>query len=299
MKQFKDYKIVIWWYPYGKHTHSWIHFGFFRGFEYLGYDIIWVENKIENLPSTTQKTIFITACWDDSVLIKNSRNTNWIIFDHNYILESQPNIIPFWVEVFSLPNYPPTTVEKYRYYLDNPKIHWATDLLPNEIKFIPYHYKNTKDVRFIGSWWLDNWHALEQAHLWSLMHGKYWDHQGKHIFLRYKKFIPEDQIVELSREAYLTLSIQWNPQVTWWYLPCRLLKNMSYSVLWLSNNLFMANLFDEDEIIIDRDISTLLDKAQKVVRDRKVDDYTRKALEKVKNEHTYINRIEQLFSYLQ
>jgi hypothetical protein len=61
----------------------------------------------------------------------------------------------------------------------------------------------------------------------------------------------------------------------------------------------MANLFDEDEIIIDRDIFTLLDKAEKVVKDKKVDDYTRKALEKVKTQHTYINRIEQLFSYLQ
>jgi len=116
--------------------------------------------------------------------------------------------IPFSVEVFSLPNYPPTTVEKYRYYLDNPKIHWATDLLPHEMEFIPYHYKNTKDVRFIGSWWFDNWKALEQAHLWSLVHGKNWDHRGKHIFLRYKKFVPEDQIVEISREAYLTLAIQ-------------------------------------------------------------------------------------------
>ena len=61
----------------------------------------------------------------------------------------------------------------------------------------------------------------------------------------------------------------------------------------------MANLFDDDEIIIDRDIFTLLDKAEKVVKDRKVDDYTRKALEKIKTQHTYINRIEQLFSYLQ
>jgi spore maturation protein CgeB len=61
----------------------------------------------------------------------------------------------------------------------------------------------------------------------------------------------------------------------------------------------MANLFDEDEIIIDRDMFTLLDKAEKVIKDKKVDDYTRKALEKVKTQHTYINRIEQLFSYLQ
>lgn len=60
----------------------------------------------------------------------------------------------------------------------------------------------------------------------------------------------------------------------------------------------MADLFDEGEVIIDRDIFSLLDKAAKVVKDRKVDDYTSKAIEKVRNHHTYLNRIEELFSYL-
>ena len=60
----------------------------------------------------------------------------------------------------------------------------------------------------------------------------------------------------------------------------------------------MANIFDEDEIIIDRNISKMMEKAEKVVKDRKVDEYTRKALEKVKEKHTYINRIHELFSYL-
>lgn len=60
----------------------------------------------------------------------------------------------------------------------------------------------------------------------------------------------------------------------------------------------MADIFDEDEIIIDRDIFKLLDKAAKVVKDRKVDIYTSKAIEKVRCHHTYLNRIEELFSYL-
>jgi len=176
-----------------------------------------------------------------------------------------------------------------------PKIFWATDLLPHEMKFIPYHYQNAKDVRFIGSWWWDNWDALEKARVWCLLHGKNWQQEGKHVFLRYKKFVPEDVIGERSRDAYLTLSIQGKPQCETGYIPCRVFKNMSYSVLALSNNLFLANLFDEDEIVIDRHIPALLDRAEKIVKDRKVDGYTRKALEKVKNHHTYINRIEELF----
>lgn len=297
MRDYKDYKIVIWGYPYGKHTHSWIHFGFHRAFEYLWYEVSWVENKIENLPLKTQKTIFITANGDDSLLIENQAN-NWIIFDHSYIQKQTDRLIPFGVQAFSFASYAPVTTDEYRHYLEIPKIFWWTDLLPHEIIFQPYHYNNTKDVRFIGSWWFDNWQALESARIWCFKNGKSWEQMWKHIFLRYKKFIPEDQITRLSQEAYLTLSIQWKPQCDTGYIPCRLFKNISYSVLWLSNNLFAANLFDDDEIIIDKDIATLLDKAEKVVKDKKVDDYTRKALEKVKNEHTYINRIQELFSYL-
>jgi len=296
-EKYLDYKIVIWGYPYGKHTHSWIQFWFHRAFLHLGFEVDWVANLPENLPSKSQKTIFISASWDNSALIDDIGD-NWIVFDHGADRMMTERYIPFSVKVLSLPNYPPTTIERYRGYLANPKIFWATDLLPHEMKFVPYHYKNTEDVRFIGSWWIDNFDSLEKARLWCLLNWKTWHQDGKHIFLRYKKFVSEGEIDSLSREAYLTLSIQWKPQVKSGYLPCRLLKNMSYSVLGLSNNLFMADLFDEDEIIIDRDIFTLLDKAEKVVKDKKVDDYTKKALEKVKRHHTYLNRIEELFSYL-
>jgi hypothetical protein len=60
----------------------------------------------------------------------------------------------------------------------------------------------------------------------------------------------------------------------------------------------MANLFDDDEIIIDSDIFKMMEKAEKVIKDKKIDEYTSKALLKVKEKHTYVNRIEELFSYL-
>ena len=150
-------------------------------------------------------------------------------------------------------------------------ISWIQDIILSrfELKYLVFqiiHLQQSKNI-VIGSWWFDNWRSLEEAHLWSILHEKHWDHRGKHIFLRYKKFVSEDEIASLSREAYMTLSIQGNPQVTGGYVPCRLLKNMSYSVLGISNNLFMANLFDEDEVIIDRDIFTLLNKAEKVFKE--------------------------------
>ena len=41
-----------------------------------------------------------------------------------------------------------------------------------------------------------------------------------------------------------------------------------------------------------------MEKAEKVIKDRRVDEYTKKAFEKVKEKYTYINTIESLFSVL-
>ena len=146
LEQYKDYKVVLWWYPYAKHSHSWIHYAFNRAFIYLGFDTTWVENKKENLPPKHQKTIFITANGDDKYLMENLSD-DWFVFHHSPFAKKTKNIIPFLVKDISFGSYPPISTEDYRHYLAMPKIFWATDLLPDEIVFHPYHYKNTKDVR--------------------------------------------------------------------------------------------------------------------------------------------------------
>lgn len=299
-EKFKQYKIIIWWYPYGSHTHSWIHHGFYRAFTYLGYDVKWVDNKIENLPAKNDNTIFITEHQVDNFLIENL-STNWIIFDHNIEKNrwnNNPNIIPFSVKTFSVLSNKEFNYDMYRYYISHPQIYWWTDLLPHEIQFIPYNYNN-KDIIFIWSWWQNNFLEIEKLHLWALMNWKKFIQSWKHLLLRHKKFVPEKEVPMISRSAYIAPAIQWNYQCKVGYTPCRLLKNISYSVLGVSNNIYMANLFPDDEIIIDGNIFHMMEKAEKVIKDKKVDDYTKKAIERVKNEHTYINRIEELFSYLQ
>ena len=73
---------------------------------------------------------------------------------------------------------------------------------------------------------------------------------------------------------------------------------MSLSVLAVSNNPWVYRLFDDDEVICDRNIWKMMEKAEKVIKDRRVDEYTKKAFEKVKEKYTYINTIESLFSVL-
>lgn len=69
----------------------------------MGYDVQWLENKIENLPDKNKKYIIITESSQDSVLLEHYTN-NWTIFDHQVTKKKyekydmqQKNIIPFSV----------------------------------------------------------------------------------------------------------------------------------------------------------------------------------------------------------
>ena len=42
-------KIILWGYPHGTHTHSYLYYGMKRAFEYLGQDVYWFHDQ--NYPS--------------------------------------------------------------------------------------------------------------------------------------------------------------------------------------------------------------------------------------------------------
>ncbi len=315
------YTIYIWWHPYWTHTHSWIHHRFYRAFQYLGFDVKWLINSKTHLPEKNEKCIIITENSQDLLLLEHYSN-NWIIFDHSlsylkylsYDVKNK-NIFPFGVIRYNLAKFtektfknliiewdtPKMSMEEYYYSQRQIKILWGTHLLPHEIKFTPYRYSDNRDIVFIWSWWHNNCIELETLRLWSIMNGKKFTQYWKHLLLRppliKKKFLPEEEIEKITRSAYISPAVQWE-QVNDGYIPCRLFMNMSMSVLGVSNNPYVYNLFDDDEVIVERDIFRMMEKAEKIIIDKNVDSYTRKAIEKVKNQHTYLNRIEELFSYL-
>ena len=198
-------------------------------------------------------------------------------------------------------NEPIMSTEKYLFEERQIQVFWWCELLPDEMKREPYHYNNTKDVVFCGSWWSNNFMQLEKLRWYCitsrLKYHQYW----KHFILReplfHHKYLPYDELVKKTKEAYIAPALQW-VQADDWYIPDRLFINMSLSVLAVSNNPRVYLLFDDDEVICDRKIWKMMEKAEKVIRDRKVDDYTKKAFQKVKEKYTYINTIESLFSAL-
>lgn len=308
--KYKNTPIIIRWYTQeSSNSYKWIHYRFFRAFKFLWFDVKRVDSNINNLPSKWKKYIIITEHQVDKVLLENYSN-NRVIFDHYLTLDkynqwnvANKNIYPFFPVQYNLARqvWRWLTIEEFYYQKNMPTIFWWCDLLPNEMVWRPYHYNNTQDVSFLGSRRQDNRLQLEKLRIYCILNWLKYHQYGKHLLLRspfFKNdFLTPEELEQKTFNAFISPALQGN-QINDWYIPCRLFINMSLSVLAVSNNPYVYYLFDDDEVIVDKNIWKMMMKAQKIIKDRKVDLYTKKAFEKVKEKHTYINRINELFAYL-
>ncbi|MBQ2600406.1 hypothetical protein II582_03415 [bacterium] len=62
------------------------------------------------------------------------------------------------------------STEKYLFEERQIQLFWGCELLPDEMKREPYHYKNTKDVVFCGSWRSNNFMQLEKLRWYCITH---------------------------------------------------------------------------------------------------------------------------------
>ncbi len=227
----------------------------------------------------------------------------------------QKNIIPFDVIRYNLAKFtdkkiwqyiferdtPIMPTDEFYFHMKHPRILRWSELLPHEIEWTPYDYNHSKEVPFIWSWWHNNCMQLESLRLYCITHNLNYKHYGRHLLfrppLRKQRYLSPKELEQKTHDAYIAPAIQWT-QVDDGYIPCRLFIQMSLSVLGVSNNPYVYNLFDDDEVVVDRDIRKMMDKTQQIIKDKRVDSYTQKAIQKVKEKHTYINRIDELFSYL-
>jgi len=132
-------KVVLWGHKLNSHTHSWIHWGFKRTFEHLGYKTYWLDNndRIDHLDLS--KTLFITEGQVDQkipirddcfYIIHNCEPDKYrshLKKGHSIILQVYTHdVLPREVE----------KIDECMYYSVRDQIiylPWATDLLPHEI----------------------------------------------------------------------------------------------------------------------------------------------------------------------
>ena len=179
---------------------------------------------------------------------------------------------------------------------------WGTNLLPKEINTNIELIRSSNDPLFklqsyfCGSIWRVNESDIIQ-----------WDTNCKRIGIDSicEKQMDESMHQQMVRESFLSHAIQGESQRQSdikYYIPCRILKNISYGAIPITNNIGVYNMLKEYGVIYDIDIARLFDKA--LVRYNEIlenyDDYKReqiRVMEYIRDHHTFLNRISTIIKY--
>jgi hypothetical protein len=294
-------KVIIWGHKLHTHTHSYIHYGFYKAFKHLNYNVYWFDkddmNNDEFKNFNFDNCLFITEGQVDSCIPINNSS---IYILHNCNIEKYKDI----EKKFNLQVITKSDLEKYKfdkidiasyYHSDLLMMCWATDLLPDEINKNILKVKTnniiSKDIlNFIGMP-LYPWDEVLK-----------WCNNNNIIYNSFGGFnktnVSSEKNMELIQESILAPAIQEKWQVDNGYIPCRIFKNISYGKMGLTNNLFVNDFLFQGKLLYNKDILKLMDMGIEY-NNNNHNELLIELMESVRDNHTYINRIQSILTFLE
>ena len=297
----RNKKIIIWGHKNNGHTHGHIHSSYFKAFKYMGFETYWFDNNENVSGFNFDNSIFFT---EDQVQSNIPLNKTCKYILHHTNLDKY---IEHGLEYINLANY-----LKWRddgidnaYNIGNPlvkigeccfwdektkTIHqpWATDLTPDEIDLNNAIKYNTdkKDIFYVGTIH-DNVNKINQF-------AKAAYNVGKQIVN--VKTNTDKENFNLIRESYISFDIRGDWHIECGYLPCRVFKNISYGRITGTNSEHVKKIFG-DHVIYDSNPELLFAKIIEAEKTKSINDI-KMSMEYVKNNHTFVNRINNLIKIL-
>lgn len=299
-------KAIIWGHKLGTHTHSYIHYAFYKTFKHLGFETYWLDNNDDISRLDLSNAIFITEGQVDQKIPLRD-DCFYVLhyirdmgkYEHLLNIGHAIKMFPYKKEYVS--DFKNKLDEYVFYNIGTKSIYmpWATDLLPNEIDTIKKELPTLKrdyTAVFIGTVWGGEYGNVDKVSLFKRACKEYgipfkilggWQ-QAMNIS-------PEENI-HLTQKAYLAPTIVGQWQCDNWYIPCRIFKNISYGQLGITNSETVYNLFNK-KIVYNPDPYRLFYDAIDRMQHADIN-ATYELMDFVKTKHTYINRIDSLFYFL-
>lgn len=329
MKPFN--KVIIWGFPLYTHTHSFVHAAWYKAFMSLGYQVYWFHDKEFPLDFDYTNTLFISEGYADSQIPINNSSIYVIHIckDPKKYLEAGARLIDLrhnvkFIQDFSYDYFMDKTkmqkIDDVSYYEKNASdialrekyrnnisgyealyISWATDLLPNEIDFSDASIKRSNKIYYIGSYWSANRMELDIfkdeciKNNIDLIVRDPW--KERTTFEENKRLIQISYMAPDIRGSGVTCSEATQEKcnhLSIGFIPCRTFKNISYGQLGITNSPTVSQLFN-GRIIFNNNINELFYDAQKQLNNYNL---IKEQMEFVKNNHTYINRINSILSII-
>lgn len=291
-------KVVIWGHKLHSHTHSYVHFAFFKAFTNLGYETYWFDDNDNVSKFNFANTLFITEGQVDKNiplrtdcyyilhycrdlprfqhLIDNKR----VLFLYQY--HDRFDYFPQKIDALTVGNFDEAGIA----------IPWATDLLPHEIEVQKQRIKTIKKtnavywVGTIGQGWAGNMDELQ-----PFMQAC----KENNINFQQRVNVSPEENIDLIQQSYMAPAIVGTWQEKHKYVPCRVFKNISYGHIVLTNSATAHELF-EHKLIFNKDTYQLFFDAQERLANLKIEDVYA-LMDIVKEKHTYINRIHTLLTF--
>lgn len=297
-------KIIIWGHSFEQpHTHSFIHYGFYKACSHLGYDVKWLDDSPENSEVNLDNTIVIS----EQQVVKHlpySKTAQYLI--HNIKEDIEPtdkeNVHNFLVYHEEYKNWKDVKqLEDFFWYDEKTKtpiMIWATDLLPDEIdKMSPVLFDETKaDVNFVGS--IQGENLVNFAYLCADKGKNFYNYGGYTGVPQNdnQQFYEPSENISVVRNSYISFDVRETQHLRNGYISCRIFKNISYGK-WTGTNSIKMKKFFPEHLTIESDLNKLY---HDLVKDYKncTEAKIQNSMNYVKEHHTYLNRISSLFSIL-
>ena len=291
-------KVIIWGHKLHSHTHSYIHYAFYRTFKHLGYDIYWLDNNdnVSNFDFTN--SLFLTEGQVDQKMPQRN-DCRYILHNCNDVnykaLYDNGNAIKLEVYTHACLKKNTKKIDNCCYIdLEKKCIYmpWATDLLPHEIdeikKQVPGIQKENA-VYFIGSYMSG---VFDNTRQWR----PFKDACKKNNIAFIERHASPEENITLIQKSFMAPAIQGKWQCEVGYIPCRIFKNISYGQFGITNSKTVYDLF-KGKIIYNEDTNQLFYDALEHIQKSSLNELY-ELMDFVKEKHTYINRINYLIDFL-
>lgn len=319
-------KIIIWGYPLHSHTHSYIHAAFYKAFKSLDYETYWFHDKNypkdfdwsdcvfwtegfadKNIPLNKTSTYFVHVCPDPAKYI-NAGVKKFIDVRYNHLWHKdhvyEYNLDKSKVEkvgpccylserknrrVQVLNDYHKYWIEDY----DKFYVTWATNYLPSEFDFEDIKYPREEKIYFSG-----NISSAGRCENYSTFKPFINECQKNGIeFIHNDPFsnpLDENEVIERTKKSILGVDIRGPEHIKNGYVPCRVFKSISWGHLGITNSYEVYNEL-EGNCLYSKDTAKMFYDSMNKKNDF---DFIKKSMIYVKENHTYINRIQSIMKLL-
>jgi hypothetical protein len=327
-------KVIIWGFPLHTHTHSYIHAGWSKGFKHLGYETHWFDDANVPADFDFNDCLFITEGYADKNIPIVETSIYFVhiaITPEKYVGRVKRFIeIRYLVDSIKDCNYNYvldksrcTKISDCTYYeklSDNAGLAahhdapepmsyeciytcWATDLLPHEIVEDNIYRKRDNKIYWFGSSNPMNTKEINIFYNECIKNGIEFVSNDP-----WANPLPFDIVQEYTARSFMAPDFRssGDPRKIAMgetgtchkqngYIPCRLLKSISYGHLGITNSRHVYELLEKSVVYNDDERQLFYDAVRNVGNHELI----KKQMAIVREKHTYLNRINDLLYVLE